>query len=112
MITRGEWYAHPTWQVDAITPNGHNIDCKFVEKYWNIFQAKDSRTLCDNTASSTTTTCTSGSTSHRDDHWWSEIECPIDCLGRLSYKTIMQHIAASNFDPAGFYVDARKIIKT
>ena len=110
MITRGEWYEHPTWQVDAITPNGHNIDCKFVEKYWNISKQRLTNIM----------------RQYGIIHYYYLYEWvdkpqrrPLVVgdrvsyrqLGRLSYKTIMQHIAASNFDPAGFYVDARKLLK-
>ena len=40
MIKWGEWYEHPDWKVDAITPEGLQVDVKFIQKYWNLSGSK------------------------------------------------------------------------
>ena len=109
MIQSGEWYEHPTWQVDAITQEGHNIDCKFVEKYWNISKQRLTNIMRQYgiihsyylyewvDKPSRRPLVVGDRVSYR-------------FLGKLNYETVMQHIASSKFDPVGFYVDARKLL--
>ena len=66
-----------------------------------ISQSNDLQTSCDNTESFTRTTSMNGLTNHHDAHWWSEMSYRF--LGALNYETVMQHIASSKFDPAGFH---------
>lgn len=108
-IKWGEWYEHPSWKVDAITPEAYNIDCKFVEKYWNISKQRLQNIMQQ-----------FGVVHYYYLYEWADKpqrrplvvgdRVSYRFLGALSYETVMHHIAASKFDPVGFYVDARKLL--
>ena len=109
MIKQGKWYDHPSWKVDAITPEAYNIDCKFVEKYWNISKQR----LCNIMQQYNVINYY---------YLYEWVDKPqrrplvvgdrasYRFLGALSYESVMHEIRSSNFDPVGFYIDARKLL--
>ena len=40
MIKHELWWDHPDWKVDAITPEGQQLDVKVIQKYWNLSGSK------------------------------------------------------------------------
>ena len=108
MIDQGEWYEHPDWKVDAITPEGKQIDVKFIQKYWNLSGSKITNII----------------QQRRHIHeyhyyeWVSRPKRPLETgdncecrlVGVLSYDDVADNIRPSFKAQGQYYLDARKLL--
>ena len=107
-ILVGEWFEHPTWHVDAITREGHNIDVKFVQEYWNLSKTRTSNIMRQY-----------GIVNYYHLYEWVDRpKRPLEVgdvvsfrqVGVLSYEQVMQSMMPSKHEPGGYYVAIRKLL--
>ena len=108
MLRTGDWYEHPSWMVDGITPEGKSIDVKFVQKYWNLSGSKITNILQQRKILD-------------EYHFYEWVErpkrpleqgdlCEVRCVGILSYDTVADNIRPSFKAQGQYYLDVRKLL--
>ena len=108
MIQTGDWHHHPSWMVDAILPNGNQIDVKFVQKYWNLSGSKITNII----------------QQRKMIHEYAFFEwadrpkrplepgdlCKVRLVGLLSFDTVADNIRPSFKAQGQYYLDVRKLL--
>ena len=108
MIKWGEWYEHPDWKVDAITPEGKQVDVKFIQKYWNLSGSKITNIIQQRRHIHEYHFYEWVSRPKRPLESKDEVECNL--VGELSYDTVADGIRPSFKAQGQYYLDARKLL--
>ena len=102
-----EWYPHPSWMVDGITPEGRQVDVKFIQKYWNLSGSKITNIIQQRKYV-------------HDFYFYEWIDrpkrpleagdlCEVRRVGILSYDEVADNIRPSFKAQGQYYLDARKL---
>ena len=108
-IDNNKWFPHPDWKVDAITPEGKQIDVKFIQKYWNLSGSKITNIIQQRNYI-------------HEYHFYEWVDRPsrplergdhvkVRQVGILSFGTVADNIRPSFKAQGQYYLDARKLLR-